>query len=165
MTRVTDVWLTRGMTKYEWLLEQLEIETDECQIWPYYCKSNGYGQIRVGKLHSVHRLALQIVTGQDGEGLEAAHKPVVCHNPACFNPRHLDWKTPAENQADRRLDGTTNRGANGNSKLTEQQVLEIKARYESGNFTYQELAKMFDVSPMHISRIARGLRWSHLTPS
>lgn len=152
------------MTNYEWLIEQLKTETDECQEWPYYRKPTGYGVVYAnGKGQRVHRLVLQLTTGQDGEGLDAAHKPMVCNNPSCFNPKHLEWKTHEDNLQDKETIGTIAKGeSNGKSKLTEEKVRLICALYDSGKFTQEDISNMMDISRANISYVVRKQTWSHL---
>ncbi len=47
-------------------------------------------------------------------------------------------------------------------KLTEDQVVEIRTLYKSGDYTYFQLADMFDVESGNISAIVRGRSWKHL---
>ena len=47
-----------------------------------------------------------------------------------------------------------------NVKLTENQVLEIRELYRLENYTQAEIAKMFRVSRMQISRIVNNKHWS-----
>jgi hypothetical protein len=152
------------MTQYEWLTEQLKTETDECQEWPYFRKPTGYGMVYSnGKTQRVHRLVLQLTTGQDGEGLHAAHKPLICNNASCFNPKHLEWKTCEENIQDKEADGTLAKGeSNGKSKLTEEKVRLICALYDSGKFTYKDLSNMMGISLSNIGAVVRKETWSHL---
>jgi hypothetical protein len=139
-------------------------DSDECLEWPYGVDGGGYGLVRVGpRKVKVHRLALQMATGQDGEGLHAAHKPVVCHNRVCFNPKHLEWETAKENARDKALDGTKMEGeCHWKSKLSEQQVRLIVALYDSGKFSLAELGRVFGVSYQQISSIGKRESWKHL---
>jgi len=49
-----------------------------------------------------------------------------------------------------------------NHKLTEQQVIQIKILLKEGNLTQQEIADMFGVSSITISKIKTGKIWSHI---
>lgn len=50
-----------------------------------------------------------------------------------------------------------------NSKLTELQIKEIKIKYATGNYTYKQLSKEYNVSPQQLNRIVLGKRWKHLS--
>ena len=43
------------------------------------------------------------------------------------------------------------------SKVSDQQVQELRRLYRTGTYTQTELAKMFRVSPSYVSMVARGL--------
>jgi len=49
-----------------------------------------------------------------------------------------------------------------NSKLTEEQVIQIKILLKEGKLSQQEIADMFKVSQMTISKIKTGKIWSHV---
>ena len=48
------------------------------------------------------------------------------------------------------------------SKLTKQEVREIKLKLEAGALTQEVIAKQFNVHQSHISDIKRGKRWSKI---
>jgi hypothetical protein len=130
------------------------IETDECVAWPYAKTSAGYGKLNIGGRYlSVHRLALALATGEEPDGMYAAHGP--CNKRACMNPRHLRWATPAENSNDRHRDGTLYRGPRRWAKLTEEQVIEIRTSTERS----ARLAERFGVSDSTICNIRKGKIW------
>lgn len=83
-------------------------EGDDCLIYPFTKNGRGYGKLNAeGKRVYAHRLVLTLAVGPPPfPGAEAAHAPLVCHNPSCVNPRHLRWATRAENIEDSKLDGT-----------------------------------------------------------
>lgn len=105
-----------------------------------------------------------------------------CDNPICCNPNHLVIGSHRDNMLDRaerktsRSRGDTHwtrtqpanvrRGsAVGGSKLTEAQVLEIKARYAaSGGVRGAQvaLAKEYGVSPQMVNMILKGKWWQHV---
>jgi DNA-binding MarR family transcriptional regulator len=52
--------------------------------------------------------------------------------------------------------------AHGLSKLTEEQVLEMRARYAAGGVRQQDLAEAFGVTQALVGRIVRRLIWTHI---
>jgi predicted DNA-binding protein YlxM (UPF0122 family) len=53
----------------------------------------------------------------------------------------------------------------GASKLTKEQVAEIKTLFATTNLNDAEIAEMFNVSRAHINQIKRGQRWNDLERS
>ena len=161
------------MTAYDDLVEMISTPTDDCIVWPHSKFDDGYGQVRVGsKMRRAHRVALQLskpapvgkvcsVKGKwvPGHKLVAAHGP--CHNPVCFNPQHLSWSTSAENEADKKRDGTdvyVSNEAHGSCKLSNADVVRIRELYKGrgkGPSQY-ELADQFGCGQGHISDIVLG---------
>lgn len=136
--------------------------TDECIIWPYTIGTYGYGRVYVeGVLRDAHRVVLERMAGPaPSPGMDAAHAPLVCHNRACVNPRHLRWATRKQNNADKLIDGTHVRGErNASTKLTPVQVLAIFRGHQS----HAALASEYGVTESNIRAIRNGRSWGWLT--
>lgn len=54
--------------------------------------------------------------------------------------------------------------SNEQAKLTAVKVIEIREKYNSGNYSQQLLANEYGVSREQIGRITRGVDWKHLLP-
>lgn len=116
---------------------------------------------REKKYALVHRLvAIAFISEQPGIGYEVAHNNGDCLRNHFLN---LRWATGKENQADRIAHGTSNQGQrHGMSKLTDVQVVEIKARLVRERITQTALGAEYGISRTQISAIARGKEWKHL---
>lgn len=139
-----------------------------CLEYQEYRNQYGYGQFKYkGSQVPAHRFAWMDVIGAIPAGLCVCHH---CDNPACVNVLHLFIGDRSANMQD-----MVNKGRNvsnfpeqnwstqhpecrqgmrnGNCKLTDNQVEEIrKLYYEGATCTY--LAKFFSVSLTHIIRLA-----------
>lgn len=150
-------------TALAFLMAHWDDDTAECIVWPFATNGHGYGVVRVnGQTRAVHVLACERHHGPRPDGMEAAHAPVICHNRACFNGRrHVAWATPVENNAHKKLDGTSLEGdAAPWAVLTRAQINEILARYgATPRPTQKELAAEYGVTPSNISAIIRGRSW------
>lgn len=90
----------------QWASEQRNVV--ECIDWPFPKVSGGYGRVSyLGVRTSAHRVVLAMATGEMmPRHIDAAHAPIICHNPSCVNPAHLRWASKSENASDKMLDGT-----------------------------------------------------------
>jgi len=127
-------------------LRQVRIESaDACWLWTGKITSEGYGTLSVdGEVRLVHRWIYEQTRGKIPSPLQPDH---LCRVRHCANPSHLELVTSAEN---------TRRGAR--TRLTESDVSEIRRLLADGE-PQTALAKRFNVSSSHVSKIARGVKW------
>lgn len=139
-------------TNAEWLFEQVGHTGDDCLIWPFG-RSSGYGMVKYGdRITYAHRVMCELAHGAPPDpSYEAAHSCGNGHE-GCINPRHLDWKTHADNQRDRHEHGTIQKGRYG--RLTPEQAASI--RELRGKMTQREIAEMFGVTRANVGYVQRG---------
>jgi hypothetical protein len=146
-------------------------KSGECWEWTGYLNPTEYGQIKWnGKAVASHRYSYVLHHPLTIDLLEGHREIFVCHrcdNPRCVNPAHLFLGSCADNNKDRAAKGRNNspkqKGEkNGNSKLTETQVREIRNKYANGGISYQQLAIEYGVDKSSIGLIIRRETWSHL---
>lgn len=147
------------------LAAKISVDADTgCWNWQGTKNNKGYGKLWVdGKKQYAHRTSYRLHKSAIPVGLNICHR---CDNPACINPDHLFVGTQAENLADRNAKGRQRIGErkgtnNGNAKLTERDVISIRA---STGMKLRELAAKYGVTPTQISFIRRGKTWGHLSP-
>ena len=86
-------------------------------------------------------------------------------DPSDNRPCNLAWGTYSDNTNDAVRNGkwrAPKGTAHGRSKLTDDQVLEIRRMYATGEFTQQELAVRFGVSRRTIGYIVARHHWKHI---
>lgn len=147
------------------MCKSLTVDEIDCIIWPYYSSTSGYPRIFInGKCHNVHRLLCESINGQPLVGEQARH---ICGNGmgGCINPKHLQWGSRSDNEMDKQLHNTDNRGVrNGMNKLSEKDAKFVKnsmSRRNEAGFC-SELASMFSVSENTIRAIWNGYSWKWL---
>ena len=136
-----------------------------CHIWNGAKTSRGYGTIQINKVKSlVHRHAYAHYHGlslDDLKGLVIRH---ICDVPSCANPLHLLAGTQAENLQDMRDKNRANTAKGeqaGRAKLTERQVIAIRA----DNRATAEIQKDYGINSATVSMIKRRVSWTHVPPA
>tara|TARA_R110000868_G_C10416713_1_gene722894 strand:- start:48 stop:530 length:483 start_codon:yes stop_codon:yes gene_type:complete len=138
---------------------------NECWNWTGYTSKGGYGQFYLnGSYRGGHRCSLVLA-----HAVQPLNKTWALHtcvkNKKCVNPNHLYYGTPKENSCDMIKDGTQAKGEiNGQCKLTEVQVREIREKYIPRKYPAQKLAGEYGVSSGAIYTIINNKRWKHLNP-
>jgi len=123
--------------------------------YPAYSLSVG----GLSKTRFAHRLVLEAFVGPCPDGMEACH-----HNDVKADPRlaNLRWDTRKSNAADMVRNGRAAAGQrNGASKLTEDDVREIR-RLRSSGVKQRDVARLFGVSQGTVSFIALRQTWRHV---
>ena len=129
----------------------------DCLEWTGGCYPSGYGgTLAYGKMWGTHRLALHL-EGIDVTGHYVLHS---CDNRLCCNPDHLRLGTPQDNMDDKVSRDRQALGSNhGSAKLTEQDVLDIRA---ISGMTQQAIADRYGVTKTAINLVIHRKRWQHI---
>lgn len=133
---------------------------DGCWEWTGFRDPKGYGRFQFeGRPMGVHRLSWLLHHGPIPAGLHVLHR---CDNPPCVNPDHLWLGTNDDNIADRHAKGRDahNAGeAGARAKLTERQVLDIRAA-AAGGAGLGDLARLYRVSHATIWCLVKRRSWT-----
>jgi hypothetical protein len=126
-----------------------------------FCSRRGYGKIsRDGSMDYAHRVSYEIHIGPIPSRMDVRH--YICDNPPCVRPDHLRIGPRRLNMQDAMTKGRTRRGlANWNARLTDAQVLEIRARFGAGGILQAELAAQYGISERYVSQIVCFQRRRH----
>jgi hypothetical protein len=120
--------------------------------------NKGYGTVHGGtKKQLAHRMVYEEAIGPIPAGLFVLHR---CDNPPCVNPDHLFLGDTRTNALDmvakgRRRGGARRGEANHFAKLTNDQVIALRADRESG-MTQRALAGKYGVGQAQVWRILHG---------
>ncbi|AZS13030.1 hypothetical protein Ro45lw_42 [Escherichia phage Ro45lw] len=144
-------------TASERLARLSTVEVTGCVRFTGGLNSSGYGNLWVdGKTVGAHRVAYELANGPIPKGSVLRH---TCDNRYCVNPEHLVLGTHRENMEDMTKRGRQARGSKiSTCVLSEEDVRSIRSSDKSG----VELAQIFGISPVTISRIKRRLTWQHV---
>lgn len=152
---------TSKLERRFWKKVNSDFDWDKCWEWKAGKDNEGYGVIRVSsKVIRAHVLSYELHFYEVPKGLHVLHE---CDNPPCVNPHHLKLGTHLDNMKDMLSKGRFCKGEQSpKSKLTEEDVLDIRAMYESGDFTQVQISDIFHVSNMLVSLIVRRIMWKHI---
>lgn len=109
--------------------------------------------------YNVHKLIAEAFLGPCPEGLQILHGPA---GKLDNRPENLKYGTAQENMEDKKRDGTYQGGTkNGRSKLTDNQVREIRKLNAEGVFVV-DLAKRFGLTKAAVRFIVIRKTWKYL---
>jgi hypothetical protein len=181
---VSDIYGVEHFAARFWSSVDKRAGADGCWFWTGKRKLTGYGIVGVrawGKSRSMntHRVAWILTYGSIEDDLRVLHScdrryPVGDRSyRLCCNPAHL-WKgTQAENIADMYAKGREARGARSgrhthperfpSTRLTAEQVYQIRRLYDARAMTTDAIGRLFGVSGRTICVIGKRISWKHLT--
>lgn len=138
------------------------VRCDEgCWSWSGHVSTPGYGYVTKGtRKIQAHRLSWEIHNGPIPDGLCVLHR---CDNRLCTRPDHLFLGTKADNSADMVAKDRSTRGSrNPKAKLTEELVVEARARYVKGVTRIADLAAEIGVSRRCLTFVLSRKTWKHV---
>lgn len=154
----------RWKRKRKWLEANCGFSGDECLRWPFSVSAHGRGTVQVdGRSMSAPRFMCYLAHGEPPSPKHHASHTCGKGHEGCVNPRHLVWKTPKQNEADKIAHGTIRRGSDINtSKLSERDVRRIRDEIAMGRKGI-DIAREFGVTPAMVSNIKAGKAWAWLS--
>lgn len=141
-----------------------------CWGWSGSINQAGYGALNsgghFGRPLRAHRVSWELHFGPIPAGMLVCHH---CDNRICSRPDHLFLGTAKANSMDMSRKGRqifqrdpsrAARGSKSRSRLTEEQVIEMRRRRKAGT-GLRELAEAYKMAQSGISAICNGKNWRH----
>jgi hypothetical protein len=155
---------TNAIKRFEGMIKKYD---DGCWFWTGSKDRNGYGKMRFSHdglrdEQLAHRISYTLFVGDIPEGMCVLH---VCDNPFCVNPQHLWLGTMQDNSIDRSEKGRGWRPIgelHHMSKLNDEDVIEMRRLYKTGDYRKRELALMFGVSFGCAKDVLSRRTWRHI---
>lgn len=128
-------------------------QSSGCWLWLAAKSRIGYGAFQALGESKAHRVSFKLFNGEIPEGMSVLHK---CDVRNCVNPEHLFLGTQKDNMQDCARKGRLNsRNVNGTknpmAKLDDHKIKTLF--FWKGKKPQAEIARMFRLSPMTISRL------------
>lgn len=140
------------------------VESDCHIVISHHKDKDGYAEMRFdnkrGKIR-IHRFIFETFKEKIKDGNVIRH---MCNNPSCCNPEHLKQGTYQDNSNDMIAAGRTlyQKGSkNHASKLTEEEVYNIKKLYKDG-MRVKDIVKKFGYKRTTVNNIVYEYQWKHV---
>ena len=137
---------------------------NDCWLWTGTTDNVDYGVFWIkGKgQYKSHRVTYAL-----SRGYIPRHRLVLhtCDTPSCCNPCHVYAGTFSDNMLDKlsRDRAWCIKGEdNPHSKLTNEDVIEIRHLYKKENISMKKLGAKFGVTASSVNQIVKGRSWKHL---
>ena len=136
-------------------------KTDGCWMWDATRLERGYGVIsNKGRFLRAHRVSYELHYGSIPTDMCVLHS---CDNPSCVRPDHLRLGSRADNAADKVAKKRHAFGErHGKAKVSDQQVLEMRQLYRTGQMRVCDLARKYGLRDASICLILAGINFKHL---
>jgi hypothetical protein len=177
----------RGQSITASVIERVARKTDragEHWLWQGKPDAWGYGRLSVHPhVYHAHRLAWEAVAGEIPPGKSVLHtcdirlcvrnddEGVYVLNGAEYERHgHLWLATRRENLQDMYAKGRDSKrlrargGAHHNTRLTAEQVVEMKTLYATGEWSQYALGDRYGITNSAVWLIVHGRNWGHVTP-
>lgn len=140
-------------------------EKEKCWEWQGGQGNNGYGRLKINKKNfKAHRISFALFNGYLDSSKVCCHS---CDNPVCVNPHHLWLGTHLENMKDRDKKGRCKSDhlftqTLKTRKLTQEDVIWMRANYSPNTWSVNKLAKKFQVCRNTIQQALKGKTWKSI---
>ncbi len=130
----------------ERFIKYISTTNTKCWDWLSSKDRKGYGELNSYKYGTIkaHRISYALFKGYFHFKLFVCHH---CDNPSCCNPEHLFLGDVKDNSDDRKSKGKMW------LKLSNETKQQLIHTYQTTNLNQFELAKLFNISQTHVSRI------------
>jgi hypothetical protein len=146
-----------------WSKVDRDTSPDGCWPWLGKISRNGYGLFSTapGRFKTAHRAVWEVANGRPLVSIEVACH--ICDNPRCVRPSHVFIGTQTDNMRDMHSKMRHSHGEHvPGSKLTADQVRDIRRRYWSNTATQGELAREHGLNRATIWSVVHRRTWKHV---